>query len=505
MKMRLVIAATLLAGGLASTGWSVWRADLRFPHERHSRLFTSCESCHSGIVSGETDRIYPDASVCESCHNGTDAKTIGWRGPARTATNLKFSHADHAKELAKTGEKQGCLACHLDDHGVRQASSTMAVARAAPDKCLGCHRHEAPAHLAEANVCATCHVPLANATALPDSVIVRFPKPAEHARPEFLATHGASLGDVSRCATCHTRESCARCHPNADRLAAVASLGTDARVARLMSGKPPRYNTPDDHLRAQWSTEHAAAARQKAQSCANCHAQESCRSCHQGDLGSKTINALSVGGRGNGPGVRLQVERRSLVDRPTRTTDPPVAIRITSNDSVPPKTVRVHAAGFGADHSAAASSGRTTCSGCHEQRFCESCHEGVSGGRRFHTAAYMSKHAADAYGQEKNCSSCHNTESFCRSCHVKNGLNANGNGGVAAHTGQPAWLLQHGEAARQGLAGCTSCHQQRDCLRCHSTLSWKVNPHGANFDARRVSARNKQMCLTCHVGDPLKQ
>jgi doubled CXXCH motif protein len=311
--------------------------------------------------------------------------------------------------------------------------------------------------------------------------------------------------DVARCATCHTRESCARCHPNADRQRAIIALDSDARVARLVAGKRAAYFTPDDHERAQWSTEHAAAAKRDLATCANCHAQESCRSCHQGELGTKVIAALPPGGKGNGPGVELRVAGTRLYDRPARTTDPPVAIRVSSpNDSTPPKIVRVHAAGFSTNHSAAAASGRTTCSGCHEQRFCESCHEGTSGARRFHTAAYMSKHAADAYGQEKNCSSCHNTESFCRSCHVKSGLNAAGNGGVAAHTGQPAWLLQHGEAARQGLAGCTSCHQQRDCLRCHSTLSWKVNPHGASFDAKRVAARNKQMCLTCHVGDPLR-
>lgn len=507
MKIRiLALAAALALGG--STGWVVWRSDVRFPHERHAKLFTSCESCHSGIVSGVAEKTYPAVASCSSCHNGTDAKTIGWRGPARVATNLRFSHVEHTRKSARAGETQTCLSCHSADHdaGGTQPARFMVVARAEPSKCISCHEHEAPEHLAVGNACSSCHKTLAKAAELADSTIAAFPRPRSHEGATFLSSHGKQLGaEVSSCATCHARESCARCHPNADRQPAITALERDARVARLVSGKRPKYSTPDDHLRTDWSTMHASAARKSAESCANCHAQASCQACHQGEPATKTIGALPSGGNGNGPGVQLQVARVRLVDRPTRVTDAPVEIRVSSmNDSVPPRTIRIHPAGFGAGHSTAAASERTTCSGCHQQRFCEGCHEGVSGARRFHTAAYMSKHAADAYGQEKNCSSCHNTESFCRSCHVKSGLNANGNGGVAAHTGQPAWLLQHSEAARQGLAGCTSCHQQRDCLRCHSTLSWKVNPHGGSFDARRVSARNKQMCLACHIGDPLK-
>ena len=507
--MRIRAVALAIALGIASTGWAVWRTDTRFPHEKHAKLFVSCESCHSGIVTGAVEKTYPDVGSCASCHNGTDAKTIGWRGAARVPSNLRFSHLEHVKKSAKAGDKLTCLSCHSADHDATRPARFMVVERAEPSKCISCHEHKAPPpeHLAESNVCSTCHVTLAKAAELPDSAIAAFPKPRSHAGATFLSSHGKEPGfNPSSCSTCHARESCARCHPNADRLPSITALEKDARVARLTSGKRPAYATPDDHLRADWGTAHASNARKAIESCANCHAQGSCQACHQGEVVTRTIGALPIGGKVNGPGVQLAVARVRLLDRSTRPTDPAVEIRLSStNDSAPPRIIRIHPAGFGTGHSNAASSERTTCNGCHQERFCESCHEGTSGARRFHTPAYMSKHAADAYGQEKNCSSCHNTESFCRSCHVKSGLDANGNGGVAAHTGQPAWLLQHGEAARQGLAGCTSCHQQRDCLRCHSTLSWKVNPHGANFDARRVSSRNKQMCLTCHIGDPLKQ
>jgi hypothetical protein len=75
---------------------------------------------------------------------------------------------------------------------------------------------------------------------------------------------------------------------------------------------------------------------------------------------------------------------------------------------------------------------------------------------------------------------------------------------VAYHDRQPLWLNQHGQAARQEMQTCASCHQQRDCTRCHSDVGLRVNPHGPGFDAARMAKRNRQMCLTCHLKDPLK-
>ena len=121
----------------------------------------------------------------------------------------------------------------------------------------------------------------------------------------------------------------------------------------------------------------------------------------------------------------------------------------------------------------------------------------------FHPPAYLARHAADVYAGATECSSCHNNEGFCRACHRGTGLQAQGRSDVAFHTGQPLWLLQHGQAAREGLEGCATCHAQQTCLRCHSTLTWKINPHGPGFDAARMRAKSPLMCTQCHVGDPL--
>jgi hypothetical protein len=167
------------------------------------------------------------------------------------------------------------------------------------------------------------------------------------------------------------------------------------------------------------------------------------------------------------------------------------------------RIVRIHPADFVDRHGAAASSGQLNCQGCHEERTCSACHNGGSR-RRFHAFNFVSRHAASAAGRERECSSCHSTETFCRECHRGQGREARGTGDVAYHDRQPLWLQQHGQAARQELQSCVSCHQQRDCMRCHSDLGLKVNPHGPGFDAARMAGRNRQICLACHLSDPLR-
>jgi len=164
--------------------------------------------------------------------------------------------------------------------------------------------------------------------------------------------------------------------------------------------------------------------------------------------------------------------------------------------------VRVHWPGFITSHSTAASSRQMTCSNCHAQRFCTECHNG-EGRHDFHPVNFIARHAAEAYNRQLNCVQCHSPEAFCRTCHLNIGLSQRAAHNAAFHTAEPLWLLQHGQAARQSLETCTNCHQERDCLRCHSTIGQGVNPHGPNFNARKMQAANPQMCLECHLTNPL--
>jgi hypothetical protein len=122
----------------------------------------------------------------------------------------------------------------------------------------------------------------------------------------------------------------------------------------------------------------------------------------------------------------------------------------------------------------------------------------------FHPASFSLRHASAAYGQTMECANCHNVEAFCKACHQEAGLSPAARPGPGFHDAGPLWLLGHGQAARQGLESCASCHRQRDCVQCHSTVgSFRVNPHGPSFDAARASARAPETCRACHLKEPL--
>ncbi|HEY7396546.1 MAG TPA: cytochrome c3 family protein [Gemmatimonadaceae bacterium] len=469
MRLLTWLAALLLSATIS--GEAQQRA--RFPHDKHAKLFPTCASCHAGIVAGTADRAYPPTASCASCHNDRDAKAVVWTAPARQATNLRFNHPVHAAKSAAEGGGAAtpCVSCH----SLRGDTAWMRVGTARAESCIGCHTHRASEHLAETAACTTCHTSLANARELPTAAIAAFPKPATHTQPDFASNHAPrNEGEVARCATCHAKESCVRCHANASNVRAIAQIASDARVASLMQGRTASYAAPASHTSTEWRLTHGADATKSIQRCANCHTRPSCTSCHTGSQNTRAARVIATLPQPAPHGARgVQLEGS-----------------------------RVHAANFLASHKTSAAAQRLDCAGCHQQRECTSCHAGASS-RRFHAVDFVSRHAGAAFGQEQTCASCHRTETFCRSCHLKSSIATTGARSGVAHAGQPSWLLQHGQAARQGLASCTTCHQQRDCLRCHSDLGRKINPHGPDFDASKISARNKVMCMTCHLKDPL--
>jgi len=139
------------------------------------------------------------------------------------------------------------------------------------------------------------------------------------------------------------------------------------------------------------------------------------------------------------------------------------------------------------------------CSVCHTESSCAGCHEGQNS-PSFHPVNFLASHGPEAYGRMNDCSACHNAEAFCRACHLGLGLDAAGEIGGAYHNDQALWILSHAQAARQDLESCVSCHQQTDCLRCHSAQSGLgVSPHGPDFNGSSIEDRNKAMCRLCHI------
>jgi len=154
-------------------------------------------------------------------------------------------------------------------------------------------------------------------------------------------------------------------------------------------------------------------------------------------------------------------------------------------------------------HATLAASRSNSCETCHEERFCTGCHDGPSSGG-YHPPDFVARHPAEAFGRDAECSNCHNTQAFCRSCHLEAGLGSSGRLGPGYHNAEGLWLLRHGQAARQNLESCASCHSQTDCVQCHGVLgSFKINPHSPDFDAQREWNRNSRPCIACHLRNPI--
>ncbi|MBX6363437.1 MAG: hypothetical protein IRZ00_06180 [Gemmatimonadetes bacterium] len=498
MRARTAAIAVAFAVASGSALWALTRPAPAFPHAKHASLFPLCIGCHEGIPSGDRTAFYPDSGVCVRCHDGAARKAVAWSRPAREPSNLRFSHPDHDARAAAKGDTLTCASCHAQPG----PAAKMAVGRATPDACVACHMPRTRQHLALESTCTTCHVPIARAAGVPVDTIAAFPKPETHAAADFVLRHRTTPGEaLARCAICHARESCARCHLNADKVPAIAALASDRRLGQLALGRAGEYPLPPSHADREWPLRHGAAARKRIEACANCHAQAGCRSCHIGEGAARAIAALPVARPGGPSGVVLG-GGAAHADGARRDGAARMAAAGVATSQAR-RVARVHPAGFAVRHGTAAATDQPACSGCHQTDFCVKCHDGPTK-PGFHPTNYVSRHATDSYAARSECSSCHNTQAFCQTCHKGAGLAAQGRAGTGGsfHNGQPLWLLQHGQAARQGLEQCASCHAQSTCLRCHSQAGWGVDPHGPGFSAERMGDRNQVTCKRCHVGGP---
>jgi hypothetical protein len=487
----------------ASESQASARSADRFQHARHRNLFPLCSTCHAGITEAGKS-IWPEAAQCAACHDGVVKERIAWQ--PRTAPrpgNLRFTHESHARAVlaknpADSTSIRDCAACHNE-----RGRSRMAVQVAVVPQCLSCHGLTAPHVDVPSQACATCHIPLTQATGLTAADIARFPKPRSHDAPAFaLGAHGSQARGpgppgtpgaiAASCATCHAQNFCIACHVNAPEVPEIRALATDARAPLFTAS----LRAPPSHASSTFLRTHGRDAARGTATCATCHTRESCTSCHVG-VAPRVVVALPAAGPGRAAGVRT-VRR-------------------------PPPT---HTSDFADRHGAEASARPTTCETCHVRTMCLDCHRplgGSSGDRSvaaapstapnattretrvrrndYHPASFLTRHPASAYGREADCSDCHNPAQFCQSCHRQSGLVAQSRIGQRGyHDAFRGFSLGHGQAARQSLESCVSCHAERDCTACHSAVGggFRFSPHGPGFDAARLRARNPSLCAACH-------
>ncbi len=268
-----LLLALVLAGAAGRSPATPPVPDEPFPHASHQGLFPLCTACHGGVAAGDSARTFTvDARTCAGCHDGDVMPEVEWTSPVLPALNLKFDH-----ELHVTENGQACADCHQ----APDSKNRMEVVLPAPEVCMNCHGSGPHTSEANASDCRTCHDPIAAAPRIPVSAIAAYPRPEDHRAEDFAAVHGKEArSGLDRCAVCHARQSCERCHLGAAPVPAVAELAPDSRFAGLEKGTAYSWPAPPGHDGRPWIYAHGKAAAAGIQRCATCHVRPDCVRCH---------------------------------------------------------------------------------------------------------------------------------------------------------------------------------------------------------------------------------
>jgi len=352
-------------------------------------------------------------------------------------------HAGAArKDASLWPEPASCAACHdgtIEKTVVWRPRSTARRTNLRFD-----HLQHATAATNQPGTCAGCHTEVGQ-----PRMVVRGP-----VVQRCLDCHGVRVAHLaapdSACSTCH-----------------VALVRATALTRRDVADFP----APPSHAAANFLSRggHGAVTRVTVEkSCATCHAREFCYQCHAGTAPPRAVAWLSSDPRSTAIAARAA----------------PAS----------------HGDNFADRHGHEAASSTTRCAGCHVRADCLECHRpNAASGAGYHPDGFLSRHPAAAYARETSCSDCHNVGAFCTSCHTRAGLVAEGVLRSGYHDTRQFFLAGHGQAARQGLESCASCHAERDCLPCHSAVGGRrFNPHGPGFDPGRLRRKNFEMCTVCH-------
>ncbi len=185
------------------------------------------------------------------------------------------------------------------------------------------------------------------------------------------------------------------------------------------------------------------------------------------------------------------------------------------------------------------------CVMCHEDPFCETCHNATvaldvtntaddfytpysphsyTGNHknqqitRVHELNYRYSHGIDARGKTSDCATCHQTEQFCVECHnLEGGDHALGGFLPTSHTVANFLLIgagsgggKHADFAKRDIESCASCHDVQggdaNCILCHSDPD---GIQGTNAKTHESMFRHDEhgdwhddegsLCFNCHT------
>lgn len=215
----------------------------------------------------------------------------------------------------------------------------------------------------------------------PDRIIFSHPLHTNDVGAECLDCHegiaekkaGGSpvLPSMDVCATCHDEaieDDCTLCHTNVDEATAVS---TELNYKRFSHASHLKEKDGCAHCHIPAGTQPGDVRMPEMNSCLACHnnarASGVCLDCHD--------QARDIRPKSHGIGW-LQRERHGVQSR------------------------------FGKDD----------CSACHQQSFCNDCHQGNSS-QRIHDPNFRFTHGLQARKRDKNCTVCHEVDRFCSECH----------------------------------------------------------------------------------------
>jgi hypothetical protein len=155
-------------------------------------------------------------------------------------------------------------------------------------------------------------------------------------------------------------------------------------------------------------------------------------------------------------------------------------------------------------HGSIARSQGATCSECHTERDCASCHdEKVAAPFSVHPPNFDTLHAVDARSRGSSCAECHSLTNFCTDCHIRSEITMRPEASPPPRQGvhpegwtDPDTPNNHGVEARQRITECVSCHTEDDCVSCHTG----IDPHPPEFtlNCGRWLRADPRPCAKCH-------
>lgn len=334
---------------------------------------------------------------------------------------LRFSHAAEAhRELE-------CERCHVDALGSRRADDRLVP----PERtCLPCHAGDIARDEPSAERCGTCHVGYGTGgrRVVPAS---RRPTPRlrfdhrEHARRGVacLECHAGVLsGPGSTDPAMPTMRSCFRCHGGLDPSASSDCttchlVRPDGRLRTRYPGgwlNPPRW-LGGMHHDADWLVRHRWIAADQGDACASCHTEDECADCHDGRVRPERVHP------NDWLTIHSQMARR---DEPRCTSchttqtfctecharlgiSPLAAPNVRSGERFhPPAEVWTRGPVL---HGREARRSMTTCTSCHAERDCITCHGaiGLGSGRSPHPPGFLADCRRLLEANDRACRSCH--------------------------------------------------------------------------------------------------